>query len=234
MDDQKRAQLASFLLQGPFQIDADDLDQLLAIAAEQEALAGRAVAETNPALAAYLDLHPDVADDYRTLVQVTRAAEGAPADRPAATPLLSLPDPAAIPPGPPPPPAARPPIRLRPVGRAMLGGASSAAGIDEHTYTPDGLDLAIVVRLRVEDDLGTILLELIPRLEGADLPPAEARLLPAGAPDAGAPAIASRAFGARGTVVFSDLDLTGYDLRIELPDRQQVFILISAETWPRP
>lgn len=233
MDDQSLARIDRLLNAYPaaWDDDPDLLDELLAAAATNE-VAGTPVAQSNPQLAAYLLLHPEVAEEYAELVWLNEQ------------PAAAMPDPAALqailarlrPPAPQrrilPPQRLNLRVALRSTPNAPNAPSNAvrrfAVAVPERRLT---LELELVR----QDDLGALIVRLTPDDTAAQVSGATAQLFstpPDVEPTLAAP-LAQQALDADNSALFSELEpQEPLYLLVELAEGAPLLLLIEPDWWP--
>lgn len=238
MDYKKLVHIERLIAQTPPPFSDEELDALMTEAAEREARNGIPVTESNPAFAAYLQVYPEADEEYQALVRLLRRefAESQVTQSPSA-PLLSLPDPAALPvdqihasalPAP------LPRLRFLPAGVRSAPQRRAGEIISYRPLQVEGLGIEVGLDLAAEGELGTLFLAL---RQGA-APVAKAQALLYEAPlDAAEAALAADALDQavsdqEGLIQIGELDTAvAYALLLHLPDGQSLVVEIGAELW---
>jgi hypothetical protein len=234
MDDDKLARLDQLLGQLPPTWSDEELLAIMSDAAEREA-GGEPVDKSYPQLAAYFRLHPEAADEYRSLVWLVQQ------ERSGALDLSAAP--------------ARLPTPIRPAAgeqrqfglfrlhfssgavRAQPDRAPAAAQFEQEQAIPD-LKLSVKARVRVESEIGSLFVALKQQPESAAaLAGAAARLYDTPADEnlmmSSAMPLETKMLDAQHSVRFGELDPGGdYYAVIVLASGEQIVLHVNADFWP--
>jgi hypothetical protein len=237
MDADKLARLDQLLGQLPPTWSNDELLAIMGDAAEREA-DGEPVGESYPQLAAYFRLHPEAADEYRSLVWLVQQERAGALDLAAAPAQLPVP--------------ARPAVdqeRARQhTGRFRLHFSAGAVRgqpdrppatmwSEQELAIPE-LNLVFKARVRAEAEVGSLFIALKQQSESAaalagaavklyDVPTDENLAVLSAAP------LEVKALDRQDSVRFGELDLGGdYYALVELASGEQVVLHIDADFWP--